>query len=1548
MKHFRTRLAAKTPFSFLCLWIIGGLLNSWVAAQESAGEPSVYQVGVARFDVTPEYPIRLNGFGNRRQESEGVGQRIWAKALAISQGEAPPIVLLSLDSLGVRLPMVDALAAALKQKHGVPRENVVLTFTHSHCTPKVNGASDTIFSTPIPESHQKHIDRYTDELLLNLIKVASEAVTDRQPSKLEWSVGSVDFAVNRRTPGGPVDHSLPVLFVSSLEGDLRAIYTTYACHCVTLSYNKIHGDWAGAAQEAIEREHPGTLAMVSIGCGSDSNPDSGVTGANEAIVIEQGGAIAAEVKRLLSGKKRKIEGRPHAILKRIDLPLQELPTRTQLEKLSQQASPVGYNAKWQLQLLEQNGMLQDHLDYPIQSIQFGSELAMVFLAGEVCVDYAVKLRELLRRDRLWLHGYSNDFCAYIPSERLLREGGYGGGGEVVYFALPAMLQTGVEEKILNSVLEQLPDLKVEPGTRGVPPTEPEASLQKFKISENLEIQLVASEPLIRDPVAIDFGFDGRLWVAEMPDYARSVDAKFEGEGRVKFLLDRDQDGAFDEAQVFVDGLRFPTEVKAWKDGILVCDAPDVLFCRDTNADGVADQRRVLLTGFATHNPHARVNSLRWGLDGWLYGSCGLFGGVITTENGEEVNLTGRDFRWRPDEGRLEPVTGTTQQGRDRDDWNRWYGCDNGTLLKAYTIEDRYLRQSSSVTAPPTQVSPWVEADPQRIFPAGDLVLFKLSGKAGRPTSACGLGIYRDRHLGREYDGNSFTCEPVNQLITRRALSEEAGVVRARRVPGEETTEFLTSTDQWFRPVQMRTGPDGGLWIVDMYRYVIEHPRWIPEETKAKLNVFAGQQRGRIYRIQPKGSVSKPWPKVKAAEPKRLQQWIGSSNGTLRDMVHQYVTWNDLHEVASSGLSWVRDGVPPAVQAQVLALAQQHGALPVEPLMNLLEHPSPQLRRWVLQLLENVDLNEDGVQKMAARMGDDSEAVRRQAIWSLGQQESDAAVQVLLDHWPAIYRQPFGRSATLVGLDRSGVRHRLIDVILENRSQSDRQAWIHPELLKVAFSNLDDDRLMDVATRMLHADQPPHHVLKDPVFHALMNSLLRVPENRVSEEWSTVQGAALGLLVDDDQRDANTVECCLDVLLKTSTQRPQMQDRLLGLVDATQPIDLQKQVASRLAADLASESIWPRLLERLRHGTPDLQATTIDHWLSRLTGRRWLVMQCQQDSTITRWLSVEQRRRWLELSEAEDQASIAMLLRHSGETKRADIVRAYQASFNEVGSVARGQMLFKKHCANCHAFGESQAKFGPDLAALGNKTRMSLLASILDPSRDIDARYRNVLITTTEGLSVGGLLVEENASTIRLQVDPEKQVAILRNEVESLATLSTSFMPEGFEKDLSEEHMQDLVSFLMSNVGSAKEVAGNQPVLVEQGEGGQVNLLAAQASIHGGDITFEQPFQNIGLWHSVEDFVRWDFTLDKATDVQIRVHYACHPSSAGNQMVVAVGEHLAERKVPSTGGWDQYRTLKLGKVSLPAGTHQLSLFAQGAFRGALLDLKSIELMPVTEN
>lgn len=297
-----------------------------VVADERDSEDT-WQVGVARVDVTPDYPIRLNGFGFRRAESEGVTQRIWAKALALGGGDQPPAVLITLDSLGVRLEMVEEVAARLQRKAGLPRERLALSFSHSHTTPKVNGASDNIFSQPIPADHQQRIDRYTRELTDKLEQVALAALADRRAARLSWTVGKVGFARNRRTPGGPVDHDLPVLVVEDLDGKPRAIYVSYACHCVTLSHNKISGDWAGYAQELIERKFPEAVALVSIGAGSDSNPDSGVTGDKVDVAAAQGAQIADEVARLLNAPRLPLRRPLAAELRLIDLPLNEPPAR---------------------------------------------------------------------------------------------------------------------------------------------------------------------------------------------------------------------------------------------------------------------------------------------------------------------------------------------------------------------------------------------------------------------------------------------------------------------------------------------------------------------------------------------------------------------------------------------------------------------------------------------------------------------------------------------------------------------------------------------------------------------------------------------------------------------------------------------------------------------------------------------------------------------------------------------------------------------------------------------------------------------------------------------------------------------------------------------------------------------------------------------------------------------------------------------------------------------------------------------------------------------
>lgn len=434
---------------------IGALLiGSMTCATTNAGETE-YAVGVAAVDVTPDYPVRLNGYGFRREESEGVTHRIWAKAMAISSGEGSPHVIVTLDNLGVRESMADEVAMRLKEKVGLEREQLAVTFTHTHTAPKVNGACDTIFSTPIPPEHQAHIDQYTRELTEAIEQVVLEAIADRQPSRLEWGVGNVGFAMNRRTPGGPVDHRLPVMVVRSAKGgEIRAIYVTYACHCTSMRHNKISGDWAGFAQSAIERNHPGAIAMVSIGCGSDSNPDR-ADGEDPEVPMIHGDELAAEVERLLATPLKPVTGEITATLGHIDLPLNPVPTREELEKLVAAGGSAGYNATYQLSKLDRGEELLSAIHYPIQTFRFGDSLTMVFLGGEICVDYSLRLQKELAAERVWLHGYSNDFGCYIPSERLEREGGYGGGAEIVYFALPSTLKPGLEDKIIGEVKRQV-------------------------------------------------------------------------------------------------------------------------------------------------------------------------------------------------------------------------------------------------------------------------------------------------------------------------------------------------------------------------------------------------------------------------------------------------------------------------------------------------------------------------------------------------------------------------------------------------------------------------------------------------------------------------------------------------------------------------------------------------------------------------------------------------------------------------------------------------------------------------------------------------------------------------------------------------------------------------------------------------------------------------------------------------------------------------------------------------------------------------------------
>src|SRR6478736_1452496 len=311
-----------------------------------------------------------------------------------------------------------------------------------------------------------------------------------------------------------------------------------------------------------------------------------------------------------------------------------------------------------------------------------------------------------------------------------------------------------------------------------------------------------------------------------------------------------------KATNFLDEIPFPTGVKVWRKGILVTAAPEILYAEDTDGDDKADERKVLYRGFGEGNQQHRVNGLRWGLDNWLYIGNGDSGGVIksltsglmgtrSVSEGKEVNVNGRDLRIRPDTGELDATSGNTQFGRERDDWGNWFGNNNSDPLWHYTLDDYYLRRNPHLTPPPVKKQVSVTPGAAPVYPKSKtLTRFNDFSMANRFTSACSSILYRDDLLGPDYFGNSFVCEPVHNLVHREIVEPQGTTFTSHRPADEQQSEFLASEDSWFRPSMCRTGPDGALWISDMYRFVIEHPKWIPEAAQKKVQIRAGDDKGR--------------------------------------------------------------------------------------------------------------------------------------------------------------------------------------------------------------------------------------------------------------------------------------------------------------------------------------------------------------------------------------------------------------------------------------------------------------------------------------------------------------------------------------------------------------------------------------------------------------------------------------------------------------------------------------------------------------------------------
>ena len=443
------------------------LLFGTVVFVEAPVSADDWKAGVAKVNITPKEFMPMAGYASRDRPADGKLTDLWAKALVIDDGNENRAALVTLDLIGIDRALSVSVCNSLEQKYGLSRAQVALCTSHTHTGPVVARNLRPMHFEVLDKKQQKQIEDYSDFLETQIIAVVGEAIANHQPSQLSWGSGTSTFATNRRNNPeadvpklreegklqGPFDHDVPVLAVRDKDGKLTGVVFGYACHSTVLSFYQWSGDYGGFAQIELEKAHPNCVAMFWAGCGGDQNP---LPRRTVELAMEYGERLAKAVDKVLENPMQVVKAKLSSSYQEIDLPLDTLPTKEEIEADTKSKNRyIAARAKMLLSEINAGRSLAQTYPYPIQLWRIGEEVQFVALGGEVVVDYAIRLKSELKGTQTWVAGYANDVMAYIPSRRVLREGGYEGGGAMIYYGLPTVWAPEVEKLIIDEVNRQV-------------------------------------------------------------------------------------------------------------------------------------------------------------------------------------------------------------------------------------------------------------------------------------------------------------------------------------------------------------------------------------------------------------------------------------------------------------------------------------------------------------------------------------------------------------------------------------------------------------------------------------------------------------------------------------------------------------------------------------------------------------------------------------------------------------------------------------------------------------------------------------------------------------------------------------------------------------------------------------------------------------------------------------------------------------------------------------------------------------------------------------
>jgi putative membrane-bound dehydrogenase-like protein len=962
------------------------------------------------------------------------------------------------------------------------------------------------------------------------------------------------------------------------------------------------------------------------------------------------------------------------------------------------------------------------------------------------------------------------------------------------------------------------------------PTEEKAA---FQVPKGFHVELVAAEPDVIDPVAMAFDENGRLFVAEMRGYPNGgVGTGTITSGRIRMLEDVDGDGYFEKATVFADNLRFPMGLQPWRGGLLVSIAPDLLYLEDTHAIGKSDRRRVLYTGFDLANIQQLVNSPQWALDNWVYACGGGSGGIIRSAEKPDmapVTLRGnRGIRFHPEiPGSLEPTSGGTQYGLAPDEWQRWFASTNSQHLRHIVLPDHYLRRNPdlAVSAVTTDIpdhgaackvhrispfEPWrIERTTRRAsgpdstrFPPNELV------PGGFITSGCSPVIYAADAFPEAYRGNSFMCDPANNLIHRDVLVPSGVTFTARRAPDEESREFLASTDNWFRPVYLSLGPDGGLYILDFYREVIETPLSLPEDIKKRLNLES-RGRGRIWRVvadSADGSrKTRRRPALGKAASKDLVALLDDPNLWWRLTAQRLLVERQDRSVIAA-VEMLAGG--PAAVGRAHALWTLHGlkGLRDEIITAALKDREAGVREQALRLADERLAASLPLREAVATLTEDpSPRVRFQLAFTLGQSDSPETTAALAKLAAADAADPWIQTAVLSSAGRS--TERLLGLLARNsrftEASGGAQLALVTRLAAVAATRADDAAVTRLFRLLVVRGESRgwQLALLDGIGQGLQNNAR--PLGRL---WDSPPDGLKRAMA----RARELFEEAATAAKDTARSPAERADaiRLLGrgpftLLSAAAPELLaptsppEVQIATIRALSTQPEpAVAGLLLKPWATYTPTVRREAVEGLFARAGRLPLLLDAIEHKSVLAAQLEPVRLEQLRKHSDAAIRERSRRLLGGQAAAQRQTVVAAYREALKLDGDVARGRAVFRKNCVTCHRLEGQGFEVGPDLlSALRNKSPEQLLDDVLDPSREVDPRYLNYVVETKAGRVVSGLIAAETATSMTLRRGERVEETVLRNQIEEVQATGKSLMPEGLEAQVSKQDMVDLIAYL---------------------------------------------------------------------------------------------------------------------------------------------------------